>query len=79
VRAAWQQIDAGARAFSFSIRPPWGKDFAADLRNLIMDAAKNSNTFPLRRFLLACGAKQEPEMRKAAAVSCTGYMPFMSS
>lgn len=77
VRAAWQQIDTGAQRLVFDPNA-MGRDFDTDLRNLIMDVAKSSRHVSVATFSARLRREQEPEIRKAAAVSALVYMPFMS-
>ena len=77
VRAAGQQIDAGAQRLEFNPHQI-GQSFDADLRSLISHAAQNATHVSIATFSARIRREQSPEARKAAAVSALVYMPFMS-
>lgn len=77
VRAAGQQIDAGAQRLAFK-PDDIGQSFDAELQALIAAAARSGLHVSIATFSARLRRDQGPPERKAAAVSALVYMPFMS-
>lgn len=77
VRVAQQQIDSGTQRLVLDA-DAMGHGFGVDLRSLIEEASKSSKHVSIATFSSRLRREQDPEVRKAAAVSALVYMPFMS-